>query len=205
MKFKGIILSATASLGLMLAAGCGSGPVRIDPQSNQGLTTVDELNFKDFQVAAEKLTNSMLQSGVLKRTDNRKTILMISIIKNKTQQHLDANLLTDKIRKAVLRSGLALTTTAVGGNGPEDRATREVRKLQDDPMFNQKTVPKDGTVIAPDMSLAGEVIQKRTTQGRTSESYFYIHMTLTNLKTGLAEWEDDQEVAKQETKAVFGW
>ena len=56
----------------------------------------------------------------------------------------------------------------------------------------------------PDMSLSGEVIQKRTSQGRTSESYFYINLKLTDLKTGLAVWEDDKEVAKQETKAVFG-
>lgn len=205
MKINKIVMvAALAGSGLWIT-GCGSGPTRIDPKSNQGLTTVDDLNFKDYQDAAESLINNLLRSGELKRADGRKTVMMISTVRNSTYQHIQTNLLTDKIRLAVLRSGQAVTTTAVGADGPSDKATRQVRQLQDDPMFNQQTVQQDGTVIAPDMSLAGEIIQKKTTQGRTSESYFYIHMTLTDLKTGLAVWEDEKEVAKQETKPVFGW
>lgn len=201
------------SLGLMLAlagsglllTGCGSDPVRIDTASNQGLTTIDDINFKDWQIAAEKGVNSLLQSGVLKRADGRKSVVMVSIVKNSTTQHINTNILTDKIRQAILRSGQAVTTTAVGGNGPEDKASRQVRDLQDDEMFNQKTVQQNGTAIAPDMSLAGEIIQQQTSKGRTSESYFFIHMTMTDLKTGLAVWEDNVELAKQGTRPVFGW
>ncbi|MBN2640436.1 MAG: penicillin-binding protein activator LpoB [Victivallales bacterium] len=205
MKINKIAMVAALAGSGLLITGCGSSPTRIDPKSNQGLTTVDDLNFKDYQDAAESLINDILRSGELKRADGRKTVMMISTVKNSTYQHIQTNLLTDKIRLAVLRSGQAVTTTAVGADGPSDKATRQVRKLQDDPMFNQQTVQQDGTVIAPDMSLAGEIIQKKTTQGRTSESYFYIHMTLTDLKTGLAVWEGEKEVAKQETKPVFGW
>lgn len=205
MKINKIVMvAALAGSGLWIT-GCGSSPTRIDPKSNQGLTTVDDLNFKDYQDAAEHLINDLLRSGELKRADGRKTVMMISTVRNSTYQHIQTNLLTDKIRLAVLRSGQAVTTTAVGADGPSDKATRQVRQLQDDPMFNQQTVQQDGTVIAPDMSLAGEIIQKKTTQGRTSESYFYIHMTLTDLKTGLAVWESEKEVAKQETRPVFGW
>lgn len=190
----------------LLISGCGGVAAhRIDPTGNRGITTVDDINFKDWQIAAEKGIQSMLQSGVLSRPDGRKTVLMISTVKNSTSQHINTRILTDKIRQAVLRSGKAVTTTAVGGSGPDDKATRQVRELENDDIFNQATVQKRGTAIAPDMSLAGEIIQQRTRAGRMRESYFFIHMTLTDLKTGLAVWEDNVEIAKQGERPAVGW
>lgn len=205
MKNQTIILGSIAITATMFLTGCGNMPTRINPQSDRGITTTDDINFKDWQITAEKTINSMLKSGVLKRADGRKNIIMISTVKNSTSQHINTKILTSKIRNAVLRSGMALTTTAVSARGPEDRATRQVRGLQDDEMFNQSTVQKNGTAIAPDMSLAGEIIQEKTRQGRLKQSYFFFHLTLTDLKTGLAVWEDNVEIAKQSKRAFVGW
>ena len=200
------IITLTVSLtALIFSNGCGTTAHRIDPSGNRGLVTVDDINFKDWQIAAEKCINSLLESGVLNRADGRKSILMISTIRNSTSQHINTRILTDKIRQALLRSGKALTTTAVGAKGPEDKASKQVRKLEDDDMFNQSTVQKAGTAIAPDMSLAGEIVQQKTSSGRQRESYLFFHMTLTDLKTGLAVWEDNVEMAKQAKKPLMGW
>lgn len=185
------------------AGGCGSAPVRIDTSSNQGITTIHQIDFKDWQIAAEKGISSMLESGVMKRADGRKTILMISTVKNSTRETVNTRILTDKIRQAVLRSGQAVVTTAVGAKGAEETAVRQVRELENDDLFNQATVQKRGTVIAPDMSLSGEIVQQQRRSGRTEESYFFIHMVLTDLATGLAVWEDNVEIAKQGTKSIF--
>ncbi|MDD3119751.1 MAG: penicillin-binding protein activator LpoB [Victivallales bacterium] len=206
MKRSNIFLTVLALSGALALSGCmGSEPQRINPQSNRGLTTVNDINFKDWQIAAEGGVNSLLQSGVLKRPDGRKSVVMVSVVKNSTTQHINTNILTDKIRQAILRSGQAVTTTAVGGRGPDDMATKQVRSLADDEMFNQQTVQQNGTAIAPDMSLAGEIIQQQAQRGRTEESYFFFHLTLTDLKTGLAVWEDNVEVVKQGTRPYFGW
>ncbi len=199
------IFSPTLLLSLLFVLNsCGTTPHRMDPTGNQGITTTHDLNFKDWQMAAEKCVNSLLTSGVLDKADGRKSILMVSTVRNSTSQHIDVQLLTHKIRTALLRSGKAVTTTAVGAQGPEDRSTRQARQLQDDEMFDQRTVKKMGTAIAPDYSLAGEVIQVRTRQGRMTESYFMIHMTLTDHTTGLALWEDEVEIAKQEKRPFLG-
>ncbi len=192
-------------IALIILTGCNPSTRRIDASSNEGLVTVDDVNFKDWQIAAEKGINSLLASGVLNRTDSRKTIIMVSTVKNSTSQHIDTRILTDKIRQALLRSGKALTTTAVGGNGPDDKASKQVRRLEDDDMFNQDTVQKAGTAIAPDMSLSGEIVQQQAELGRVRESYFFFHMALTDLTTGLAMWEENVEIAKQAKKPVFGW
>ena len=130
---------------------------------------------------------------------------MISSVKNSTTQHINTRILTDKIRQALLRSGKALTTTAISGTGADDAASRQVRELANDPMFNQNTVQQSGTVIAPDMSLSGEIVQQQNSLGRREESYFFFHLSLTDLTTGLAIWEDNVEIVKQGKKPLLGW
>ncbi|MCP3967078.1 MAG: penicillin-binding protein activator LpoB [Lentisphaerae bacterium] len=205
MKLRLLLTAVTVGAAAFVLSGCGTEAHRIDTSSNQGLTTVDDINFKDWQIAGEKCVKTMLDSGVLKRKDDRKTVIMISTVKNSTNEHVNTRLLTDRIRLAILRSGQAVTTTAVSGSGPEDNASRQVRELSNDKMFNKSTVVKQGTAIAPDVSLAGEIVQQKTKSGRSYESYFFIHMTLTDLKTGLAVWEDNVEIAKQAKKPWFGW
>ena len=200
---RNIFFSLAGAAALLTMTGCGSAPVRIDTASSQGITTVHQIDFKDWQIAAEKGTSSMLESGVMKRADGRKTILMISDVKNSTRENVNTRILSDKIRQAVLRSGQAVVTTAVGAKGAEETAVRQVRELENDDLFNQSTVQKRGTVIAPDMSLSGEIVQQQRRSGRTEESYFFIHMVLTDLATGLAVWEDNVELAKQGTKSIF--
>ena len=72
-------------------------------------------------------------------------------------------------------------------------------------MFNQSRVKQQGTVIPPDMSLSGEIVQQTASTGRIRESYFFFHMALTDLTTGLAVWEENVEIAKQAKRPVFGW
>jgi len=198
------VLSLLFSTVIILNA-CGTDAHRIDPDSNNSLITVHDINVKDWQIAAQKGVNSLLASGVLNQENGRKTIVMVSTIKNSTTQHINTRILTDKIRQAILHSGKALTTTAVGGKGADDSATRQVRKLENDDLFNQKTVQEHETAIAPDMSLSGEIVQQNTETGRKRESYFVFHMALTDLKTGLALWEENIEIVKQDEKPLVGW
>jgi len=199
-----MVIPVIALMAALWLNGCGTDPHRIDASGNEGLTTTDQVNFKDWQMAAEKAVNSLLQSGVLDRSDGRKSVVMVSTVRNSTTEHINTQILTQKIRTAILRSGKAITTTAVSGQGAEDTATRQVRELQNDDLFDQRTVQPSGTVVAPDLSLSGEITQQRTSQGRDRESYFYFHLVLTDLKSGLGVWEDEIEVAKQETRALFG-
>ena len=176
MKTRALYGSAAAA-ALLLGYGCAVAPHRIDPAGDQTLTSTHRIDVKDWQTAALKSIDSLLASGALNRADGRKTIVMVGEVKNNTSTPVNTRILTDKIRQAILRSGKAVTTTAVGAKGAEEAAVRQVRELENDDLFNQATVQKRGTVIAPDMSLS--------------------------LATGLAVWEDNVEIGKQETKSIF--
>jgi len=177
----------------------------VDPESNEGITTVGSIDIHDWGAAAEKNINSLLGSGVLGSGDGDKKVIMISHVRNNTTEHIDTDLLVKKIRIALNRSGKVLTTTAVSVGGPEDQASMAVRELRETAEFDQSTVQQEGTLIAPDFSLSGKIIQLNTKAGKYKQSAFAFQLSLTNLKNGLAVWEDEVQIVKKGKKAGVGW
>jgi penicillin-binding protein activator len=202
----------TALTGTLFAAlvlggvtGCQSTPQvqYVDP-SGSGLTTVGQINFQDYNAAGIKLVESLLGSGRLDRVDGTPFIVMLSRIENRTSQHVDTALLTQNIRIALSQSGKAAFTTAVGAGGPEDAATMAVRDLRESDEFAQDTIAARGTVIAPDLSLSGRIIQQNTYAGNQRQAAYTFQLTLTNLKMGIAIWEGQEQIVKMGSRPRVG-
>jgi len=193
-----------ASVLAMFAMGCATAKY-VEPGGREGVVTVSDINTQDWINAASQLTQSLLLSGVIQSSPGKPKVMMIGRIRNNTTQHIDTDSLVKKIRVALNRSGRALTTTAVGLNGPEDESSKAVRELREDDEFNPQTIPGKGQMISPDYSLSGKIIQNTARAGRTSQSEFAFQLSLTNLKTGLAVWEEEKLIVKQGKRAAVGW
>jgi len=85
----------------------------------------------------------------------------------------------------------------------EDDTTHQVRAQRGNPEYDPNTIAKQGTLVAPNMSLSGKMIQRNiqvdscwlcSSQTRVE---YYLQMTLTDVKTGLSVWEDEQPILKQ--------
>ncbi len=207
---KKSIMNNRTALCLMVMSlalqGCQTGKVTyVDPEGNEGITTIGTIDVHDWGAAAEQVIQSLLSSGTLTSNDSGKNIIMISHVRNSTSEHIDTDLLTKKIRVALNRSGKVLTTTAVGAGGPEDEASMAVRELRDSAEFDQSTTQSQGNLVAPRYSLSGKIIQLDTRAGRHKQSAFAFQMTLTDLKNGLAIWEDEVQIVKMGKKARVGW
>lgn len=193
---------------LLIGAGCQSRTrvERLEGDTPQGLATVDRLDFKDYQIAAEGLINKLLASGRIDgyATNGRPPVIMVSAIRNSTMQHIDTQLLTQRVTIALDHSEKAITTGAHSGRGAIDPAVVEARDMPNREIFDPATLQRDGTAIAPSLSLAGEITQLQRRDGRRTESYFMIYMTLTDLRTGLVIWQDAEEIVKQGTRRLFG-
>lgn len=199
------IFFAILLFGTLTFAGCKT-VERVDPNTTQGLMTVHDLDFKDFQITAEGLINKLLSSGRLEsHTKDGPAIIMVSTIRNSTTQHIDTQLLTQRITIALDKSEKVITTTTHSGRGALDPATAESRDLPNAELYDPTTTQRSGTAIAPELSLAGEITQLKRKSGRHSESYFMIYMTVTDLRTGLAIWQDAEEIVKQGSRSIFGF
>ena len=195
MKKTLMVLAACGCLG-MLFCGC-AGVELVDEQNDTGALVAD-LDYRDFNYAAETMIDSMFELGALVKPDGGRYVVAVGRIKNDTTQYIDVDQLVKKIRSYLLRSGRAVVSTAVGVDGPEDQLARDMRQLRDDDEFNQATVAQKGTLIAPDLSLSGKILERqiRMSSSKTQIEY-YFQLTLTQVSTGLAIWEDEQRIIKR--------
>jgi len=192
-----------AVIAVLALSGCAAGAHYIEPGGPDALVTVSAVDPGEWRRVAGQAAQSLVASGALKRTDGMEPVVMIGRVRNYTLIHLEMGLLTNQLRQAILKSGQARVSSAVGYGGNLDRAVRRVRDNENDDLFNQATVLKRGTVVAPNFSLAGMVIQQNTVSGRTEESYYMFHLTLTDLRTGIAVWEKNIDFAKQATRPLL--
>jgi len=192
-----------AGLAAVALAGCGINAHYIEPGGPEALVTVSAVDPAEWRRVAGEAAQSLVASGALKRTDGMESVVMIGRIRNYTLLHLETGLLTNQMRQAILASGQAKVTSATGYGGNLDRAVRRIREHENDDLFDQRTVVKRGTVVAPNFSLAGMIIQQNAVSGRTEESYYMFHLTLTDLRTGIAVWEKNVDFAKQATRPIL--
>ena len=81
----------------------------------------------------------------------------------------------------------------------------KTRELQDSELFNQDTVAQDGTMVAPELSLSGKIIQRTNRVGDKQQVDYYFQLTATNIDTGLAYWEFEEVIAKIGANQEFSW
>ena len=204
-------------IGAIILSGCAtsSGSVQYIDEEKMGTSTPVTLglDYEDIHRASLKLVNSMLRSSHLarlyenkKRKEGKPLVLMISDFTNDTTQRLDIDQIIKKIRIALLNSGRFIVTTALRAGGAEDMATYELRKLRKNEEFNQRTIAKKGTIIAPDLSLSGKIIQRvsELPNGKQRVDY-YIQMTLTDTNSGLAFWEGEEVISKAGSSKSAPW
>jgi len=206
--FKTTIKTGLVALvAAFLFSGCTNQPRYIDsqhPESERAQTM--GLDYQDFRKASIEASQSMLRSGALNRPGGGRYVLAISTLINDTTQRIDMDQLIKSIRMALLQSGKVVVTTAVRAGGAEDQMSYDARKLRNSAEFNQKTVAKKGQMIAPDFSLSGKIIQRnaRLSSGDMKVDY-YIQLTLTDIKTGLAYWEGESVITKANSGKTVNW
>jgi penicillin-binding protein activator len=122
----------------------------------------------------------------------------MSRIVNNTGQQIDTDLLTKKIRVALLQSGKAVTTTTMGLGGTAEDPLAKGMQQETEFMNDQKPAR------LPDFSLSGKIIQTMARAGSTRQSTFSFQLSLTD-KSGLAVWEGEKEITKQGTRSAVGF
>jgi len=203
---KHTFIASLSLLTVALVSGCASNEVEmVDTQHDQAGTTA-AIDYRDFEGAASQAVQSMLASGAVTNPSGGRYVLMISRIRNETMQRIDTDQLVKKIRVALLNSGKVVTTTAVAANGAEDSASYQTRNdLRGNSEFDQSRVQQQGTMVAPDLSLSGKIIQHNTRLGSKTQIEYTFQLSLTDLRTGLATWENETPIVKRADGNTVSW
>ena len=191
------------ALCAVLAACGGTRVVDLENERDvQTMQDVMELEYRDWEKTATKMTESMLKSNAFAGIS--KPVIAVGDIKNDTMQRLDSDILVKKIRTTILKSGRAQISTNFTG---EDTTSNKMRNTRENTEYDQSTFANTGTLVAPNMSLSGKMIQRNLKlesgwfSSVDTRVEYYLQLTLTDLKTGLAVWEDEQPIVKEGTHA----
>jgi hypothetical protein len=191
------ILLVSAASAVALTAGCSTPAHRVE--GNERITTIQGVDVQDWESAAGEMSQSLVSSGVLERAPRRPAVLAMSRIINNTTQHVDTDLLTKKIRVVLLNSGKVVTTTTFGKDAEDAKAASA--KAASEFFINQQNKAPE----LPDYSLSGKIIQVSARAGDIRQSTFVFQLSLTEVTTGHAVWEDEKQITKQGSKAGVGY
>jgi uncharacterized protein (TIGR02722 family) len=196
----GLAVAALASL----AACAAQSTQMINPHADSSGYGMG-LDERDFSTAAQDAVQKLLESGALDHPGGGRYVVTISRVTNDTMQRIDTDQLVKKIRVQMLNSGKAVVTTAVGAAGAEDAMTMQVRELRASQEFSHANLAHKGEMVAPELSLSGKLIQHNATVDGGQRVDYEFQLTLTDLHTGLALWENETPISKLGTNRTVAW
>lgn len=209
MKNIVIIMIVAAFIG-----GCTTKTSNIDTQNDTG-SAVMGLDYRDFEKAASTMVQSMVQSGAINKQGGGRYVMATSRITNDTMQYIDTDQLTAKIEEELLNSGKVVFTSAISGRkegvkgeagGSTDVLIEQSRDLRDSDEFNQDNVASKGQLIAPELSMAGKIIQKNITiKKKEQQVEYYFQLYITDLTTGLRIWQREEFIGKRGSNKNVSW
>lgn len=200
-------LATAALLAVLGLSACAENiaTTRIDPRADRSEMGMG-LDARDFEEAAGAAVQSMLSSGRLDKPAGGRYVMAISRMTNDTMQRIDTDQLVKKIRVDLLNSGKVVTTTAVGLDGAEDPMAMRARELRGSREFSQANVAGRGRMVAPDLSLSGKILQRNVRlDGGAQRVDYYFQLTITEIASGLAFWENEIPISKRGSNRSVSW
>lgn len=187
----------------ILIIGCESKVTNVDTENDEG-GAVMQLDYRDFDQAASALVQSMLRSGALKKEGGGRYVVAVDDIVDDTTQHLDTDQLMSQIETELLNSRQAVITAAIGSG--TDELLYQSRELRNYDEFDQTTTAEKQTLIAPELTITGKIIQSNIRVERNLRRAEYLfNLKLNEVKTGLTWWQDTKRIVKQGPNDSTTW
>ncbi len=203
---KGIKFLTVFGLGAVLAVAAGCSTTY--EYGDAGDTPVYSTGFGpgELQQIADSMTQSLLTfPPVVEVTNQRRPVLVVEKVKNKTTQHIDTESITDSIRTKLLRSGKFRFLD----KSTDGQTIDEIRRQQEQGLTRQDQAAQFGTQEAAEYVLTASLseIEQRKEEfwNKRKMVYYKFTMNLKNLRSGILEWADEKEIAKLKTDPRFGY
>jgi hypothetical protein len=144
----------------------------------------------------------MLMSGSVGAiTHNKRPVVFVERIKNKTTEHIDTESITDSISTKLLNSG---KFRFVDMNRVES-VRKQLNFQNNDELVNSSNAIQFGRMVGAQYMLYGNLSSIVKQAGSDKDVYYKMTMRLMDLQTGIIEWADETEIRKQESKSLLGF
>jgi len=194
-----LILLPLVAAGLFAINGCSS----VQYGDATAVETVNtDFGSTDLQMIAEKMADDLLASPAMAEIapNGKRPILFVDTIKNKTLEHIDTESITDTISTKMLNSGRFrfVDMTRV------DAIAKQIDYQKNSGMVDETKSVQMGRQLGAQFMLYGNFSSIQKTAGSTKDVYYKFTMKLTNIESGLVEFQSEKEIRKTKKKSMFG-
>ena len=192
-----IILATSIGLAVTVLAGCTNKSVVRYGDATAVETTDISFGSTDLQKVAGEMTDSLLVSPVIGTlTANKRPIVFVERIKNKTSEHIDTESITDSVSTKLLRSGKFRFVDMAR----VDAAREQLDFQQNSGMVDASKAMKFGRQVGAEYMLYGNLSSIVKSNKDQTDVYYKFTMRLMDLESGLVEWADETEIRKTKGK-----
>lgn len=195
LRITAIVMTVIAAL----LAGCTSKVEYGNAQERETVNT--DFGSTDLQGIATKMVDDMLTfPPIVKITSNRRPVVFVDKIKNKTTEHIDTESITDTIQSKLINSGKFRFVDM----SKVEAVRKQLEYQHDSGMVDQNTAVQMGKQIGAEFMLYGDLSSIVKRNDSTKDVYYKFTLKFMNLKTGIIEWSGEKEIRKTRTRSLFG-
>ena len=165
------------------------------------------LDYRDVQLAANTVLQSLYRSGRLDRGDGQMYVMSVDRVKNDTMQRFDTDIVTSYITQELMNNNKVMVTSAMAAT-EDNRAgmINGVRSVRGNAEFNQATVAQAGQLVAPSHTVYGKIIQREIPMDNGDKQIeYYLQLRIVELATGLQWWQGQVPIVKRADGSTPTW
>lgn len=188
-------------IALALTVGC-AGPRAFTKGRYEDPETIalldDRFSENDMQLIAKKMISSLVASDRLTSTPS-KPVVMVGKMRNRTAEHIDMTMLSDKVKTSLIRSGRFRFADA-----KSRKAIAEEYEYQQAGYVDPQQAKGPGSQTSADYLLTGTLTTNVQEVGKDKLVYYKANFQLTNLLTSEIIWSDEKEIRKAYKRRSIG-
>lgn len=201
-----------ATCSLVLIGACSS--VRYDDPGRVETLTID-YGSTDLQTLSAEMVESLVADQDLNylensgKGDDKRVIVYMGSVENRTSEHLDTQGITDKMQTALLKSGKFRFVAEKSGQAEiED----QVRFQQETGRVREDMMRSFGKQLGADVILYGTLRSIDKRKGSSIESggtrkedvYYQFVLKCVNIDSAEILWQEEAELRKTSRTGIFG-
>lgn len=195
-RLTGLTVAGTVLAGAL--AGCTS--VKYGDAGGVETTTAD-FGSTDLQQIATSMVDSLLTfPPIVQITDQRRPVMFVEKIKNKTSEHIDTESVTDTISSRLLRSGKFRFVDMTKVAALEKQLDYQLESGN----VSDETAVKRGRQVGAEYMMYGNLSSIVKRDGSTKDVYYKFTLKVMDVESGIVEWADEKEIRKTAKKSLFG-
>jgi uncharacterized protein (TIGR02722 family) len=163
------------------------------------------LQNTDFEYSSKKAVQEFLESPYSKKPGGGRWVVQMGEVVNDTTFRIDTASMTSRMKIAMTKTGQFIFTGATGTE--RTNYVQDSRQLSKSKMFNQKTVARNGTVVASDLEMLGGIRQRTVVDGAQKQQQleYEFDFRVVERDTGLEIFQSLIPIEKLGPNQNFAW